>query len=340
MSLKFNALVPPFDLAGTEGKEGKEGKTGPEGPAGSPKTAKAPLHVTGTEIELEEGKLTNGYIKAAAGIEDSKLALTTVVKLTGNQTVEGAKTFSGNCVITGSLVAEGPFQLGPVSNQEPPAENNNYKPPKPVPVLFIKPNSAETFITGIAEPFVGQALVIQNTATAQTLLLVHENAKTEESGHRFFFAGKKPVLLQARESIYLLYGPREKWEGFAGASASPWADSTTTEAAYPFMAPIVFGAKVENGTVNASARSENFSRIFLRGAAKIKALETLEEGETLMTLPINMRPSTAVHLDAGNAGVFAALKISTAGVVTVVNAAKKVAAGEEVFLDGITFQRV
>src|SRR5213596_639091 len=44
---------------------------------------------------IAEGAIDNGDIKAAAGIEDSKLALTTVVKLTGNQTIEGAKIFTG-----------------------------------------------------------------------------------------------------------------------------------------------------------------------------------------------------------------------------------------------------
>ncbi len=99
----------PEGKAGAEGKEGKAGAEGKEGPAGSPKTAKAPLKVVGTEIELETGQLTNAYIKAAAGIEESKLSLPEVIVKTGSQTVTGLKTFES---------VTGPEEAKPITGAE------------------------------------------------------------------------------------------------------------------------------------------------------------------------------------------------------------------------------
>ncbi len=80
---------------GTTGEKGEKGTTGETGAAGAPKTAKEPpLEIVGSEITIKNEGITNSLIKAAAGIEESKLSLPEVVKITGSQVITGQKVFT------------------------------------------------------------------------------------------------------------------------------------------------------------------------------------------------------------------------------------------------------
>jgi len=57
-------------------------------------TAGEGLELSGAAFKVKAASLTNAMVKAAAGIEDSKLALTTVVKLAGAQSISGRKEFN------------------------------------------------------------------------------------------------------------------------------------------------------------------------------------------------------------------------------------------------------
>lgn len=146
--------------AGAEGKEGKAGEkgttgaTGPEGPAGAPKTAKAPLKVVGSEIEIEKEGLTNELVKPAAGIEESKLNIPEMVKLTGAQTITGAKVFEG---VTTNF-------KGPEGSSNPAIV---FLPPKePTGLEFIGFQSAETVTMsgGVSATMLGAAGTFKWTA--------------------------------------------------------------------------------------------------------------------------------------------------------------------------------
>ena len=71
-------------------------------------TAKAAggLEVAGTEIGVEPEGITNAMIKAAAGIPESKLSTPEMVKLTGTQTITGAKTFTKGIIVSYPAPAE------------------------------------------------------------------------------------------------------------------------------------------------------------------------------------------------------------------------------------------
>ena len=98
--------------------------------------------------------------------------------------------------------------------------------------------------------------------------------------------------------------------------------------------PLVLAAKLEAGAGQRPAWRREGDRVFLRGAVKVKAEETLETADPMFTLPAGARPpATCVGLAPTVAVV---LEIPASGVVTAKQAAGT-GEGAEVPLDGISF---
>jgi hypothetical protein len=68
-------------------------------------TAGEGLELSGTEFKVKAGALTNAMVKAAAGIEESKLSIPEMVTLGGTQEIGGIKSFSAGVEVKGTVTA-------------------------------------------------------------------------------------------------------------------------------------------------------------------------------------------------------------------------------------------
>lgn len=227
--------------------EGPPGPIGPEGPGGKEYKAKAAggLELGGVgsnEFAVKAEGVTNAMIKAAAGIEDSKLALSTVVKLAGAQEITGAKTFSAGIAGTEDhmgiikaiklLATQSMLKLG-TSVIEPFEENDNYKPAEGGVVYFVTEEATPVTFSGWV-PFEeiggrdGVLLVVFNNnsvASKQVVKLLNESAKSEAK-NQFALAFAELILEPQAAGVFVYRGT--KWHLIAFAP-NAWKTEAAVE---------------------------------------------------------------------------------------------------------------
>jgi hypothetical protein len=105
----------PTGSTGPTGPTGPTGSTGPTGATGAPSTVAGPTGPTGptgpNNITTSTTTNLTGFLKGNGSVvsaDNNTYALdNAVVKLTGNQTIAGTKTFSGEVIVGGNLTING-----------------------------------------------------------------------------------------------------------------------------------------------------------------------------------------------------------------------------------------
>ena len=163
-----------------------------------------------TEAKLHAEAVSNTQVKAAAGIEESKLAIPEMVKLAGTQTITGEKTFQ-------KLVVEKVLRFPAAKIALGAEENNNVASLGGAWIRFSS-TVANANVSGFSEGLAnGRFLFVTNgnpTSGTKTITL-QNNSELSTEGNRMILTPGEEMVLQPGQSVILLYDSNNsRWRNF------------------------------------------------------------------------------------------------------------------------------